>query len=91
MKAIQTKYLSPTNRRGARIVASDLDGNRCTISYPHEFSGERTHWEAAHALCRKMGWTGKLHGGTLGAGSYVFVFEELDGAYYRVEEQAVSK
>ena len=82
MKAIQTKYHGPTNTRGARISASDLDGNRTSISYPHEFIGERTHWEAAHALCLKMGWSGTLHGGALGAGSYVFVFED---ARYVVE------
>ncbi len=75
MKAIQTKYHGPTNTRGARISASDLDGNRCTINYPHEFSGERVYWEAAHALCLKMGWIGILHGGALGCGAYVFVFE----------------
>lgn len=75
MKAIQTRYLPPASVRGARIKASDCDGNSVTISYPHEFSGERTHWEAAAALCSKMGWSGVLHGGALAAGEYVFVFD----------------
>lgn len=75
MKAIRTKYLGPTDRRGARIVASDEDGNRCIIGYPHELSGEAVHRKAADALCAKMGWTGNLTGGALRNG-YVFVFTE---------------
>lgn len=75
MKAIRTKYLPPSNVRGARIKASDMDGNSVTISYPHEFSGEATHAEAALALCRKLGWSGTLLGGALAPGEYVFTFE----------------
>lgn len=77
MKAITTKYHGPTNTRGARISASDQDGNRVTISYPHELSGEDVHRAAAMALCSKMGW-GLLSNQRLVAGStktgYVFVF-----------------
>jgi len=36
MKAIETKYVGPTDTRGAQIIASDMDG----VSYPHELSGE---------------------------------------------------
>jgi hypothetical protein len=74
MKAIITKYHGPNNR-GSRISATDEDGNRITISYPHELSGEAVHRKAAEALCAKMGWTGKLVGGSLKRG-YVFVFTE---------------
>jgi hypothetical protein len=73
MKAIRTKYKGPTNTRGSRIIASDEDGNRVTISYPYELSGEAVHRKAADALCTKMGWTGKLESGSLKNG-YVFVF-----------------
>lgn len=73
MKAIETRYLGPTNTKGARIVASDGDGNRATIGYPHELSGEAVHRKAAEALCQKMGWPGKLAGGSTKRG-YVFVF-----------------
>jgi hypothetical protein len=73
MKAIQTKYHGPTNTRGSRISASDLDGNRVSISYPHELSGEAVHRKAADALCEKMGWNGALIGGAIRNG-YVFVF-----------------
>src|SRR5208282_2036790 len=73
MKAIKTKYKGPTNTRGSRIIASDEDGNRVTISYPYQLSGEAVHLAAAKALCDKMGWTGDLIGGSLKNG-YVFVF-----------------
>jgi hypothetical protein len=73
MKAIVTKYHGPTNFKGSRISASDSDGNRVSISYPHELSGEAVHRKAAEALCQKMGWTGELIAGGLKSG-YVFVF-----------------
>jgi hypothetical protein len=75
MKAIQTKYIGPTNFRGSRIKASDGDKNSITISYPHELSGEDVHRKAAEALRDKMGWTGNLTGGGLKNG-YVFVFTD---------------
>ena len=73
MKAINTVYNGPTNTRGSRITASDEDGNRITIPYPHELSGMDVHAKAAVALCNKMGWKGTLHGGGL-KDCYVFVF-----------------
>lgn len=82
MKAIKTTYYSPTDFRGPKIVASDEDGNRITIGYPHEFSGMDAHAAAARALCQKMGWAGNLIGGGL-KGCYVFVFEPKAGNYDR--------
>ncbi len=73
MKAIKTTYKGPTDSRGSRIIASDEDGNRVTISYPYELSGEAVHRKAAEALCAKMEWNGNLAGGSLKNG-YVFVF-----------------
>ena len=75
MKAIFTKYVGPTNTRGSRIIASDSDGNKVTISYPYELSGEDVHRKAANALCSKMNWTGNLVAGGTKTG-YVFVFSE---------------
>jgi len=75
MKAIVTKYHGPTNTRGSRITASDEDGNKITISYPYELSGEAVHRKAAQALCDKMKWSGNLVGGSLKHG-YVFTFSE---------------
>ena len=73
MKAIETKYHGPTDTRGSRITASDSDGNRVSIPYPYELSGEECHRKAARRLCQKMGWKGRLTGGALKS-SYVFVF-----------------
>ena len=74
MKAIETRFHGPTNTRGARISASDSDGNRVTIPYPHDArGGEDAHRAAAYALCAKMGWNGGLAGGGTKRG-YVFVF-----------------
>lgn len=77
MQAIQTKYLCPTNSRGARIKATAAAGS-ITISYPHELSGQAVHRKAAEALVSKLGWNDPHYGGLLGGclpdGSYCFVF-----------------
>ncbi len=73
MKAIITKYHGAGNIRGARISAKDEDGNRVSISYPYELSGEAVHRLAADTLCSKMNWKGDLVGGSI-KGGYVFVF-----------------
>lgn len=75
MKAITCTYKGPTNSTGSRIVASDGDGHRVTISYPHELSGEAVYRKAADALCAKMGWTdNKMVGGRQKNGVMVFCF-----------------
>ena len=63
MKAILTRYRGPTDTRGGRILASDMDGNRTSIPYPHSLSSDDGHFRAAVALCHKMGWQGELAGG----------------------------
>ena len=87
MKAIVTKYHGPTNFKGSRITASDEDGNKVTISYPHELSGEAVHRKAAQTLCDKMNWPGELVGGSLKNG-YVFVFTERKADVITVLEMA---
>lgn len=84
MKAIKTVYRGPTDTRGSRIIASDEDGNRVTIPYPYELGpGMDCHAKAAVALCRKMKWTGTLHGGSL-KDCYVFVFAPTKPGNYGV-------
>lgn len=77
MQAIQTRYLSPTNSRGARIKATCAAGS-ITISYPYELSGQAVHRKAAEALVNKLGWNDPHYGGLLGGclpnGDYCFVF-----------------
>ena len=77
MQAIQTKYLPCTDRKGSRIKATCAAGS-ITIPYPHDFSGQATHRQAAEALAHKFGWLKggvKLLGGQLKDNSYVFIFD----------------
>lgn len=58
MIAIHTKFIGPTNNRGARIKAytaswGDRKGFEAVISYPYELSGEKCHFEAVKALVKK--------------------------------------
>jgi hypothetical protein len=73
MKAITTKYVGPTNTRGARIIASDGDGNRVTVAYDYNMHNDKAHSAAARALCEKMGWHGVLIAGGTTTG-YVYVW-----------------
>ena len=52
MVIIKTKYLGPTNTRGARIKAS-ANGFSVVIAYPHKDSYEYAHFEAVKALIEK--------------------------------------
>lgn len=78
MKAIQTKYYRPTNFKGSRIKASDLDGNTKWEHYRSELDTNDNHAAAAIALCHKMQWHGRLQGGHLGDDSMVWVFCDKD-------------
>lgn len=75
MKAISTRALAPTDTKGLRIKAYDLDGNSVTIPDPDlpDTHQEARYAAAAVALCRKMEWSGPLLGGAVKDG-YVFVF-----------------
>lgn len=75
MKAIETKFFGPSNIKGARIKAYDMDNNNIMIPYPYELSGENVHRKAAEALIQKMGWGrpgDQLIGGETKTG-YVFL------------------
>jgi hypothetical protein len=76
MKAIECKYIGPTDTRGSRIKATA--GKECsiTIPYPYELSGEAVYEAAALALIEKMGWqaVGDIKGGYTDAGmTFVFI------------------
>lgn len=77
MIAIQTKYISPSNSRGARIKAWTCTGFSATISYPHEYSHEVCHFQAVKELVKKhkLNWdlSDMRYGGT--ESGYVFCFE----------------
>lgn len=74
MKAIETKYLGPTNTQGSRIKAIEPDGKSITISYDYALNEYDLHKKAAVALCVKLEWGHQtLVGGGL-KNSMVWVF-----------------
>ena len=75
-KAIETRYIGPTNTRDSRCKASDGD-NSITLSWDSDLGSLEMHHKAALALCAKLGWKGKLVAGGTKRG-YVFVFSERD-------------
>lgn len=90
MQAIITKYLGPTNSRGARIKAQ-CERGKIFFSYPYELSGVGAHRRAAEALTDKFAaedfkrngtpieknpWKTPLITGQIPSGEYVHVFAE---------------
>jgi hypothetical protein len=53
MIAIQTKYLGPTNTKGARIKAFTCNGHSAIIDYDYALNDELLHFEAVKALKEK--------------------------------------
>jgi hypothetical protein len=80
MIAIHTKYLCPTNSKGARIKAYTHSGFSATISYPHELSHEVCHFQAVKALVKnnKLEWdlSNMRYGDSADGRGYVFCFDD---------------
>jgi hypothetical protein len=68
MPAIMTKYLGPTNTRGARLVAW-CDAKRIVVPWSYEVGTDENHKKAATALAWSLGWLDRhdLVTGTVGA------------------------
>lgn len=84
MIAIHTKYIGPSNTRGARIKAytasyGDIKGFTAVISYPHELSGAECHFEAVKALVKKnkLNWNleGMRYGDSADGRGFSFCFD----------------
>jgi len=74
MQAIVTKYHGATNTRGSRIGAKAYGGS-ILVPYKYELDAYENHERAAHALMKKLGWSGRLIGGSLPDDKgYAFVF-----------------
>ncbi len=67
-QAIVTKYLGPTNFRGARVKASAQAGS-VTISWDHGLGVDENHAAAAKAFAEKMDWYGRYVAGGMPDGS----------------------
>jgi hypothetical protein len=88
MQAIITKYIGPTNSRGARIKA-ECGRGKIFFSYPYELSGDACHRAAVDALTDKFAkedsefvpkdrnpWKADYVTGQIPSGEYVHVFAE---------------
>jgi hypothetical protein len=63
-QAIQTKWLSPTNHRPARVTAW-ADAGRVTIPQDDCKSIDDSHQRAAKMLAEKFDWRGEWYQGAL--------------------------
>ena len=84
MIAIHTKFIGPTNSRGARIKAytaghGSFKGFTATIPYPYEASGHLCHFEAVKELVKKnkLDWTleGMRYGDSADGRGFSFCFD----------------
>ena len=74
-QAIVTKYIGPTNFRGARIKARAAAGT-LTIPYDHALNIEQNHAKAAKAFALKLKWPGFwVQGGMPDDSGYCFINE----------------
>lgn len=74
-QTIVTKFLGPTNTRGARIKATASKARpSLTLDWDHALSAEGNYRKAAAALAAKLKWTGPLQAGVLPDNSVVHVF-----------------
>lgn len=60
MQAIVTKYLGPTNHRGARVKAQCQAGS-IVIPWDDALDTDANHDAAARALICKLGWDGPYY------------------------------
>ncbi len=80
-QAIQTRFLGPTNSRGARVRAT-CEAGSVTVAWDHALHIGENHVAAAKALAAKLEWDGNWQGGSISDG-YCFVMIE-DGASFVV-------
>jgi len=85
-KAIQTKFMGPTNERGSKIKATDGD-NSVYCDYDHALHHSERHCFAAFKLAKKLGWSGFYVGGGTKDG-FVFVCVSKDGRFPAASGQA---
>jgi hypothetical protein len=78
MIAIHTKFIPPTNTKGARIKAYTSTGFTATVPYSYELSHEKCHFEAVKELVKKhkLQWPidKMCYGDSADKTGYVFCF-----------------
>ena len=74
-QAITTKFLGPTNTKGARVKAFASNARpSVTILWDHAWSSEQNHAFAAKILKERLKWTGDTVAGVLSPSQIVHVF-----------------
>lgn len=78
MQAIYTKYLGPTNTKGARIKAYTIGGLSVVIGFDYALSSESRHFAAVKALDKKHNLNWPINDMCYGdaPGGYVFCFRD---------------
>jgi hypothetical protein len=72
-QAISTRYLGPTNHRGARIKVT-AEAGALTVSWDHSLNVDENHAKAAKAFADRWDWGGVWIGSPSPDGKgYVFV------------------
>jgi hypothetical protein len=79
-QAIVTKYIGPTNSKGARVKATAEAGS-ITLSWDHALNAGDNHRTAAEALAKKFHWPYErlIGGGMPNNSGYCFVMFDRDG------------
>jgi len=77
-QSIETRYLSPTNHRCSRIVATTPSGHRLIKDLNHSLNIEANHYAAAKALQEMLEWEPIKAGGSTRAG-FVWLVSTLEG------------
>lgn len=77
MKAIQTKFIGPSETRGARVKAW-IENIPVILPWDHALEVVDNHGAAARKLAELLRWSGRLVGGTLPDESMAWVF--VDGS-----------
>ena len=76
MKAITTIILNKSVWKPTRVKAFDMDNNWTCIDYDFALDSKGNQEKAAYALIKKMNWNGKVIGGEVEEGKYVWVFTD---------------
>lgn len=77
--AIFTKYLGPTDRKGSRVKAWTIPGERgksrsVTLGWDDAIGASENHEAAAVALARKLEWSGEMIAADSGDTGWIFCF-----------------
>lgn len=76
MQCITTRFLGPTDIKGARIVAQ-CQAKRIVVDYDYGLSTEGNHINAAYILTERLNWSGELASGADYQSNWQHVFKEV--------------